>query len=252
MFQLKQSSDTGALIALKVNMPGKADLDPNKQLEVQSACMFVGLLPFNWPKMAQQKEDVADLTGSTMMTHADDRTVLRLSDVMEAAMQRWTSARRHLDLEHDDLGVSMVDVVYIFLTGAPYSFRLSSCSHVRRRRDAALVRSEPAEAKRFCSHWVRSWLNWSGKDSRRSCSPSVNNLFASSRYIQSAIVNGAFKEKMKHSIMTQDVGFVTNTQLLLKETYTAISHATVLQQTGTTQNKGKFTTLQTPMTVKSL
>ena len=52
-----------------------------------------------------------------MMTHADDRTVLRLSDVMEAAMQRWTSARRHLDLEHDDLGVSMVDVVYIFLTG---------------------------------------------------------------------------------------------------------------------------------------
>ena len=42
MFQLKQSSDTGALIALKVNMPGKADLDPNKQLEVQSACMFVG------------------------------------------------------------------------------------------------------------------------------------------------------------------------------------------------------------------
>lgn len=32
-------------------------------------------------------------------------------------MQRWTSARQYLDLEHDDLGVSMVDTVYIFLTG---------------------------------------------------------------------------------------------------------------------------------------
>ena len=42
MFHIYQSSDNDELIAFEVNMPGKADLDPNKHLEVQSACMFVG------------------------------------------------------------------------------------------------------------------------------------------------------------------------------------------------------------------
>lgn len=42
MFHIYQSSDNDELITFEVNMPGKADLDPNKHLEVQSACMFVG------------------------------------------------------------------------------------------------------------------------------------------------------------------------------------------------------------------
>ena len=42
MSQLQHLSDSGELTALRLNMPGKADLYPNKHLEVQSACMFVG------------------------------------------------------------------------------------------------------------------------------------------------------------------------------------------------------------------
>lgn len=48
---------------------------------------------------------------------SDDHIDLGLSDGREATMQRQTSARQYLDLEHDDLGVSMVDIVYILLTG---------------------------------------------------------------------------------------------------------------------------------------
>lgn len=52
-----------------------------------------------------------------IMTHVKDSIDLELSDIVQAAMQRWTFARQYLDLEHDDLGVRMVDIVYIFLTG---------------------------------------------------------------------------------------------------------------------------------------
>ena len=52
-----------------------------------------------------------------IMTHVKDSIDVELSDIVQAAMQRWTFARQYLDLEHDDLGVSMVDIVYIFLTG---------------------------------------------------------------------------------------------------------------------------------------
>ena len=50
-------------------------------------------------------------------TNVKDHIDLGLSHIVEATMQRWASAQQHLDLEHDDLGVSMVDIVYIFLTG---------------------------------------------------------------------------------------------------------------------------------------
>ena len=48
---------------------------------------------------------------------SDDHIAIGLSDDVEATMQRQTSARQYLDLEHDDLGVSIVDIVYILLTG---------------------------------------------------------------------------------------------------------------------------------------
>lgn len=70
------------------------------------------------------------------------------------------------------------------LQALPYCFSLSSCSHVSRRRVAATGLCAPAAASRVWSHWLTSWLNWSGKDRSRACCPSSSSLHSQEQHCE--------------------------------------------------------------------
>lgn len=69
------------------------------------------------------------------------------------------------------------------LQALSYCFILSSCSHVSRRRAAAVALCDPAAASRVLSHWLTSWLNWSGNDRSLACCPSSRSLHTEASFI---------------------------------------------------------------------